>query len=858
MKQLFTLLFSLSLLLVSTVLFSQTSYTSSNSGSWSTSSNWNPSGVPEANDNVTISSGHTITIDQNISVASLTVGTADQTGTLKFENNTTVRNVTISGDVTVSANGTFITQDSETATHTMSIGGNLINGNIFDMSQGGTTLTCEVTFNKDGNQTISGSGGTTRFNKITLNMGATNINTLEVTADNFSASNSFLTVTNGTFKLTSNVTVNASTANLEIPATGGLWINGGTLSIGSSNGSLIMRGLLYLDAGVLNVGSKKGNQIENRGIIKISNGTLNISGRWLQISGGDAGITGGTINVSTAGQTSSGTIATFQVPGSNPFSMSGGEIILHNANDNISGGDLKITNSSANITGGTITIGQGSSTVGNISIVSSAPLYNLKIDAGSTAPYLIDNLTITNNLQVNSGSFEINPLKSLTVNGSLTNNVVATSLIVKSDATGTGSLIHNTASVPATIERYVAAAVWETASNGWHLLSSPVASQSISGNWIPTGAGNDYDMQIFDETKLSDNWLNQKVGDNNINTFETGKGYLVAYQQSATKTFAGNVNVVDASLSGLTNTATSAFSGWHLVGNPFASAIDYDIGSWIKTNIDQEIQVWNSVTASYKTATEVSGIIPAMNGFMVHTTGSGVLTIPADARANNAANWYKSDEEFILLKANDLETNMSQSSIIRFNSMATDTYDIDFDSYFLQGFAPAFYSTSANEIYALNTLPEISNELVIPFGFIKNESASFSIELAKSVTAAIVYLTDNKTNTITNLSEAGSYNFTASDGDNANRFLLHFGAVGIDEQDQPTRLNAYTYNNRLYANNSLQKAQLAIYDLQGRLVAQQAINEAGLQSLPLDLPAGIYVLQLSNTQEAQSVKINVQ
>lgn len=316
--------------------------------------------------------------------------------------------------------------------------------------------------------------------------------------------------------------------------------------------------------------------------------------------------------------------------------------------------------------------------------------------------------------------------------------------------------------------------------------------------------------------------------------------------------------MVDASLSGLTNTATSAFSGWHLVGNPFASAIDYDIGSWIKTNIDQEIQVWNSVTASYKTATEVSGIIPAMNGFMVHTTGSGVLTIPADARANNAANWYKSDEEFILLKANDLETNMSQSSIIRFNSMATDTYDIDFDSYFLQGFAPAFYSTSANEIYALNTLPEISNELVIPFGFIKNESASFSIELAKSVTAAIVYLTDNKTNTITNLSEAGSYNFTASDGDNANRFLLHFGAVGIDEQDQPTRLNAYTYNNRLYANNSLQKAQLAIYDLQGRLVAQQAINEAGLQSLPLDLPAGIYVLQLSNTQEAQSVKINVQ
>jgi len=59
-------------------------------------------------------------------------------------------------------------------------------------------------------------------------------------------------------------------------------------------------------------------------------------------------------------------------------------------------------------------------------------------------------------------------------------------------------------------------------------------------------------------------------------------------------------------------------------------------------------------------------------------------------------------------------------------------------------------------------------------------------------------------------------------------------------------------------NNSLEKAQLAIYDIQGRLVVQQAINAAGLQSLPLNLPVGIYVLQLSNAQEAQSVKINVQ
>ncbi len=79
MKRLFILFFGLSLLLMNSLLYGQNTYSSANSGSWSINSNWNPEGVPGINDNVTISSGHTITIDQNISVASLTVGTAEQT-----------------------------------------------------------------------------------------------------------------------------------------------------------------------------------------------------------------------------------------------------------------------------------------------------------------------------------------------------------------------------------------------------------------------------------------------------------------------------------------------------------------------------------------------------------------------------------------------------------------------------------------------------------------------------------------------------------------------------------------------------------------------------------------------------------
>ncbi len=456
-----------------------------------------------------------------------------------------------------------------------------------------------------------------------------------------------------------------------------------------------------------------------------------------------------------------------------------------------------------------------------------------------------------------SAIVEVAPNGTLTVDGTLTNNAGATGLLVKSDGTSTGSLIHNTASVPATIERYVSAANWATASDGWHLLSSPVASQSISGDWTPAGAGNDYDLYAFDETKLNEYWLNQKVGANNITTFETGKGYLVAYEQSATKAFTGNVNVADVTLSGLTNTVGSAFPGWHLVGNPFASAIDYDLGTWTKTNIDAEIQVWNSAAASYQTATEVGGIVPSMNGFMAHTSGTGVLTIPADSRTHNAANWYKSDEEFILLKAKDIETGMSQSSIVRFNPMATDTYDADFDSYFLQGFAPAFYSANANEVYALNTLPEISNSLAIPFGFTKNGSTSFSIELAKSISGATIYLTDKKAGITTNLTEAGSYNFTASEGDDANRFTLHFGSVGIDDLNSSSDIDVYANSGIIYL--SLQQnanATVKVYNLTGQLVLQSKTNGKLLTTLNASaLNSGVYVVSVNSGDQVMSKKV---
>lgn len=412
-------------------------------------------------------------------------------------------------------------------------------------------------------------------------------------------------------------------------------------------------------------------------------------------------------------------------------------------------------------------------------------------------------------------------------------------LTIQSDASGTGSLKGSeylTINGTINIKRYVTG--YTAAHDGWHLISSPVTNQRIAGDWTPSSSV--YDIYTFDESKTTNYWLNQKVATNNITSFIPGKGYLVAYQVSGNRAFTGPLNSENVTISGLTNTSANANSGWHLVGNPFTCAIDYNAGTWTKTNIDAIMQVWNSKNASYKTSTEVGGIIPAMNGFMVHTTGNGTLTIPLDSRTHNPANWYKSDKgDFILLKANDPDGNTSQSSIVRFNAQATEGYDADFDSYFIPGFAPMFYSRMGDEKFALNTLPEISDILEIPFDFIKNGSTNFNIELAQTLPGVDLYLIDKKSNIEINLTDNPVYQFTSDEGDPNDRFILQLKTLGTDDYKN-TSISIYSYNNTITI-KGVHHAKVIITDMLGQAILTTSINGDGFSTIQAPgVAPGIY------------------
>ena len=440
----------------------------------------------------------------------------------------------------------------------------------------------------------------------------------------------------------------------------------------------------------------------------------------------------------------------------------------------------------------------------------------------------------------------------------LTNSLVNTgTLTIQSDATGTGSLIHNTAGISANVERYIAGSV--VANHGWHLLGSPVDAQAISAFHTP-GSGNDF--YKWDEP--TDTWINRTAEGGGLNgAFETnfgvGTGYLVSYAATDTKIFSGSLNVSNVSVTGLSNTPASTAVGWHLLGNPYSSALTWNDGNWNLSNVDANCQIWDETNASYSVILP-NGIIPSMNGFMAHASVDGAsMTIPSVSRTHDATNWYKNAEQInqIVLTVRDIEGQTAQPTIIRFKQDATIGYDSQFDSYYLPGFAPMFYSNSQQESYALNTLPELNQGLTIPLGLVKNSGNQFVIELTENIQGQDIYLTDKQTLQTVKLNE-GDYVFSSQQDDAADRFELHFSVVGIEDNTlADANLHAWASNGQLYLQNEHGPVTLLVSDLQGRTLVKSYIATSGTRSQPLNLTTGIYIVSIQTASKNKSMKIFV-
>lgn len=501
----------------------------------------------------------------------------------------------------------------------------------------------------------------------------------------------------------------------------------------------------------------------------------------------------------------------------------------------------------------------------NISGIDGVNFYNN--NQGSGENFGFDNLAISGSagsasdvptyadVEI-SGNVNLLTTETLTVNNLSIPSVKAGTLTIKSDASGTGSLIvSGSVSGNITAERYIDGHTTDL--NGWHHLSSPVGQFAISGSSFEPGSNDDF----FSWNEANAIWYNYKQQPEGPDNIDPGTGYLVAYENTSTKTFSGTINNADITINNLSYTAND-FQGWHLLGNPFPCALKWDATSWNLSNVSGTAKIWDEGNASY-TDISKNGIIPAMQGFMIRVENStNSITIPTADRTHSSTAWYKNEElNKLKLTVYDLEGGTAQQSVLKFNQSATEGYDSEFDSYYLSGYAPQFYSATDGKPVSTNTLPELNEELQIPYYFIKNASSSYRLEIEGIESLELdspVYLTDIKANQTINLSEMGYYEFAAEEGDEISRFLLHFKSTGIaDDFSQPNPQIQLQNNNLRISNLPAGAGNIRVMDITGRVVSTESYRNAEEISIPLRFKTGIYIVEVTSENGRNVSKIYI-
>jgi hypothetical protein len=465
---------------------------------------------------------------------------------------------------------------------------------------------------------------------------------------------------------------------------------------------------------------------------------------------------------------------------------------------------------------------------------------------------------VNGTMTINSGKlFTLETGKQLTV-GALTNNADAGlllqspansgapgSLIVSGSISGSGTL---------KLERYVAA--YSGATDGWHILSSPVNNFAIAGSTFEPGSAEPNIDDLYWYEELNNTWKNYKVG-GNFSSFTNGYGYLCSYQTAAAKHFTGTPNNSDITFSDLTLTSTR---GWHAIGNPFQSALKWNDGNWTLSNVNTTAKLLNS-GGTYSNLV-ANDIIPAMQGVFVQVTdATNTITIPKAARTHNTASWNKSGNEILVrlrfTAASETDNTYIETDFL-FDSQASTSVDEQNDGFFLQGIetAPQMFLKIDNQDLSLKRMPTLNG--VYNLHFIKGLGSDYSFTMSgiESLPENIlVTLTDTKTNQSQVLTEIPVYSFTSEASDSPDRFLLVFGVVGIGENNPDQTLQAYVSGNHLYVLNTLCKANMQLFDLQGRLIQSSQLNGEGLQSQPLNQPAGVYIVRVQNEKAVKSARV---
>lgn len=449
------------------------------------------------------------------------------------------------------------------------------------------------------------------------------------------------------------------------------------------------------------------------------------------------------------------------------------------------------------------------------------------------APAIVGSQTVKR-LNIGSGtSVTIASTGDLTVSEEIVNDAGTSGLIIQSSITSSGSLIYTSGTPNGTVQRYLT-------DNSWHTVT-PSTEGCVSGDFYFSDA--------------PESWLTYHTESTNAWTYifsltyplPVGQGYAVWLDDL---TDSDDIAIMEGALRPSDLSVTLEYSGsgstqgWNLIGNPFTSAIDKDLGTW-GTNITGTVYVWVNGDNDYRYyntvggGTLAGGIIPISQGFFVQATSAGAFTIPAAARAHSTS-FYKNTEKDVkpFVRFDLTAENNLTVAYVGFPEGGTSGFDINMDANRLYG----SYETpqmiipeGSNNLCIKAGSPLVYNvERIVPLNIEYFIDGNYELVISDLDHLPYVQITleDLITGTSHNFNANDTYQFTANEGDDPERFLLHFLSTNSSVNDPllsaDDNMNIYSWDKKIYIKSKGeaidQSGTVEIFDVLGRSLLRQNIE----------------------------------
>ncbi|NOX45377.1 MAG: hypothetical protein GXO89_00180 [Chlorobi bacterium] len=420
---------------------------------------------------------------------------------------------------------------------------------------------------------------------------------------------------------------------------------------------------------------------------------------------------------------------------------------------------------------------------------------------------------------------------------------------------------------------------------GWHFVSSPVnntVSGDFTGYWLKewnetTGSYNAMDIENSDcpgslftvpLTPGKGYFAKQNLGyvdDCPIPTGSTGDyvefggdfmgGYPTHPTSMATM---DNVNTGAVSVS-----ITAGNSNWNLLGNPYPSGLDWDLAA-IPSGLNNAIYFWDEDMeqyAAYSNGIGVNGgtnVIPPTQGFLVEANGTQpefYLSFHNYMRVHGTTSYFKdTDPANKILRLKAMANAYSDETVIRFSEDASVGWDKQYDAKKLfsgKTETPSIYSLSEQDMLSLNSLPAIDN---VPLAFACGVSGTYSIEILETDDFPVVVLEDVFTGKTTDLL-SGHYTFDYVKGEDSDRFILHFGAMGTTESDMVPNIQIWSFQNKVFVDvQNISKGEIIVLNILGQEVGRKYISQ-GINSLSVNSTNSYYIVKVVGDKALKTGKV---